>query len=406
MFFIPIPELENRRAKLASSMPLGSYIFLKGSEHVPRNRDVEYQFRQESNFWYFTGINQANCSFLITKSHQGIITSYITCQVQNSFFELWNGKLLSVDQVMEISGVDEVVAVDGESGLMDMANSFNLLDISNTDAQNLIRDIRLIKSEWEIEKLRTATKITKEAHEFAYRNLVEKVGRGECVYEYEFQADMEYIWAKNGCTWAYYPIVAGGERGADYLHYFENNQIIDPQKLLLVDAACEFGYYASDITRTYPPTGTMSVAQSQIHNLVTDVQSKIIEYFQSGGRDFRYAQNLTVKYLGLGLLDLKILSGTIEQVVTEYQEDRKNRNYDTISSRLYNFFPHGVGHFMGLDVHDIGSGVYDLKPGMVITVEPGLYFHSHNTSISELYRGIGVRIEDDIVITETGAEML
>lgn len=251
--------------------------------------------------------------------------------------------------------------------------------------------MRLIKSSSEISLIKKAIEITKEAHHKAIAfNKIDK-------NEYQLQAELEYIFKKNGAySDAYTSIVAGGNN-ANTLHYIDNNKKFKKDDLILIDAGCEYEYYASDITRTIPVSGKFTQAQEELYNLVLDVELEIIEMVKEGVKKSEL-QEKSENSLCEGMVKLGILQGDVKQLIKE----KKHKKY----------YPHGIGHWMGLDVHDEAL-YFDkknreiiFKEGMVLTVEPGIYCDKDDKSIPKKYRGIGIRIEDDILVTKDGYENL
>lgn len=259
------------------------------------------------------------------------------------------------------------------------------------DITYYIKKMRLIKSSSEIALIKKAIEITKEAHHKAI--CYDKIDKNE----YQLQAELEYIFKKNGAySDAYTSIVAGGNN-ANTLHYIDNNKKFKKDDLILIDAGCEYEYYASDITRTIPVSGKFTQAQKELYNLVLDVELEIIEMVKEGVKKSEL-QKKSEKLLCEGMVKLGILQGDIKQLIKE----KKHKKY----------YPHGIGHWMGLDVHDEAL-YFDkknreiiFKEGMVLTVEPGIYCDKDDKSIPKKYRGIGIRIEDDILVTKDGYENL
>ena len=215
-------------------------------------------------------------------------------------------------------------------------------------------------------------------------------------YEYQIQATIEHVFRKNGSFHNAYPSIVASGNNACILHYTENDSLLSNDSLLLVDAGAEIKYYAADITRTWPVNGKFSEIQRDIYDIVLTAQKDAISIIKPG-IPFSEIHKKALQTLVQGLIDLRILTGNIS---------------DNIESKTYlPYFPHGISHWLGLDVHDIGSytdkiGSKILKPGMLFTVEPGLYFNNQNTSTPQKYAGIGIRIEDDILVTDTGHQNL
>jgi len=250
--------------------------------------------------------------------------------------------------------------------------------------------MRLFKSKEEIRLIKKAIKITKKAHHKVMR--IKRVNKRE----YQIQAVLEYIFKKNGAySDAYTSIVAGGNN-ANTLHYIKNNKKLKKDDLILIDAGCEYKYYASDITRTIPVNGKFNKHQKKVYKIVLNIQKKIIKKIRPGIKRSKL-QKIAIKELTKGLIELKILNGNVKELI-------KKESYKK-------YYPHGVGHWLGLDVHDASpyfnkaNKEIRLKEGMVLTIEPGLYIDSKNR-INKKYAGIGIRIEDNILVTKNGYKNL
>jgi Xaa-Pro aminopeptidase len=250
---------------------------------------------------------------------------------------------------------------------------------------------RLIKSKAEIVLIKKAVEITKEAHHTAMRKAK------ELKYEYELQAEIEYIFKKNGAySDAYTSIVACGN-SANTLHYISNDKRLKNNELILIDAGCEYEYYSSDITRSIPVNGIFTEAQKELYQMILDVEIEIIQMIKP--KILRTSlQEKSEELLCRGLISLGILKGSLKKLLIEKAHKK--------------YYPHGIGHWMGLDVHDVSpyksldSKELLLKPGMVMTIEPGIYIDKDDKSVPKKYRGIGIRIEDDILVTKDGYENL
>ncbi|HEY0963900.1 MAG TPA: M24 family metallopeptidase, partial [Pseudomonadales bacterium] len=255
---------------------------------------------------------------------------------------------------------------------------------------HLLHEMRLLKSKAEIDVMRESGQIAVRAHKRAMQ--VCKPG----MFEYEIEAEFMHEFFRSGCTApAYTSIVAGGAN-ACILHYNENNQKLHDGDLLLIDAGCEFQYYASDITRTFPVNGKFTPEQKAIYELVLKAQLDAIETVKPGAH-WDDPHNMTVKVLTEGLVALGLLKGEVPALIE--------------SGAYREFYMHRAGHWLGMDVHDVGDYKIDgkwrqLEPGMVMTVEPGLYISPNNMNVEERWRGIGVRIEDDVAVTRSGYEVL
>jgi Xaa-Pro aminopeptidase len=259
------------------------------------------------------------------------------------------------------------------------------------DVTHLIRSLRLIKSDEEITQIKKAIDLTALAHHEAMRSA--KAG----MFEYELQAKMSYVFLSNGASSEAYGAIVAGGNNANTLHYVDNRDILHNGDLVLIDAACEWELYASDITRTFPINGKFTDAQRDVYEKVLDVQLQVIDAMKPGvKRD--WLQQYSEELLCQALIDLGILKGEHKELL----ESKAHKKYA----------PHGIGHWMGLDVHDPCPYVDDegeslvFVSGMVMTIEPGIYIRADDETVDEKYRGIGIRIEDDILITQAGCENL
>jgi Xaa-Pro aminopeptidase len=429
MNLIPHSELLSRRTKIVESMLDNSVFILFSGEIVNRNADVEYPFRQDSNFWYLTGFDEPNSALFITKKN-GVVSQTLFVQGRDKAKEIWTGRQYSVEEATEITGVERVEKFDSlvdnrnkslefflnsvSTVYFDLKGSYqkirdqiqdivscnqrrsfseNIFAIQKTST--LINPLRLIKSQWEIDQLQISSDIAIDSHLKIAKRIATEQGLNETLNENNIEADLYYNFKNNGVTWSYPAIVATGSNACT-LHYIKNDQPIVSGDLVLVDAGCEYGYYASDITRCYPAGGKFSQSQKQIYNLVLKAQLECIAELGRAGATTISFHNKAIEILTQGLIGLGILTGTLEANI-------ENKTY-------LEYFMHGTGHFLGLDVHDVGAyknldgsrAEVKILEGMVLTVEPGLYFDPENSNTPEQYRGIGVRIEDNIVITQNG----
>ena len=419
---IPHKLLEIRQRKFIELMETGSAALFLAAPTLHRNSDVEYNFRQDSSFWYLTSFNEPESALLIIKTKTETKKVFF-CRVREKEKEIWTGYRAGLDGAKHITGIDEVYEFKSledylEKYLLGIShfhfdtttpNSHSFLrnkiaEIARnkriqryTNTQNLVAEMRLFKDDYEISLMREAAQISAQAHLLAMKEA--KAGAAEYVIEGKIQG----YFREHNADWAYPSIVAGGNN-ATILHYVNNNQKLEKGKLLLIDAGCERDYYASDITRTFPVESKYNSAQKDIYELVLKAQKACIERCALATKEenisFDSIHDLAVKILSQGLIELKLLSGTLEEVI-EKKAFRK-------------FYMHRTGHWLGLDVHDLGSYIEPhtdglsriLRPGMVTTVEPGLYFDPEDSSIPKDFRGIGVRIEDDVLITNNGIEVL
>ena len=386
-----------------------------------RSNDTEHPFRQESNFYYLCGFEEDNSALVFVKSGD-VARVLLFVQPKDETMELWTGKRTGVDAAKERFDMDEVHSIDTFESVVreELKNKKRLyLDLFSDDPKydtvkqqcrhlvhdrssimsprtfiditEMIQAMRLIKDEHEINLIREALDITKEAHHAAMRSA------HPGVHEFTLQADIEHVFRHRGAhSNAYMTIVAGGNN-ANTLHYINNSDIFGADDLVLIDAGCEYKMYASDITRTFPVSGTYTRPQREVYEMVLDVQLRVIGMIRPGMTK-KELQQMSELWLTEGLLKLGILSGEVGALM----EAKKHKRY----------YPHGIGHWLGLDVHDPCPYVDEngdeirFAPGMVMTIEPGIYIRADDMDAPQAYRGIGIRIEDNILVTEEGCENL
>lgn len=410
----------NRRSKLLNTMEEGVAIITSAPAKT-RSNDTEYPYRQSSDFYYLCGFNEDNSVLVLIKTAESVKT-HLFVEAYNAESALWNGARLGIDGARERFNVDEVHDVAEYGGMIkellrehinlyiDLYSDSPRLSEAKTAAQSLhntrgvkrhirsihdvtylIRTLRLVKSHEEIETIKQAIALTAEAHHEAMRACQSGMR------EYQLQAAMSYVFLNGGASAEAYGAIVAGGNNANTLHYVDNTDELRDGELVLIDAACEWELYASDITRTFPINGKFSDPQREVYNAVLDVQFRVIEAIKPGvKRD--WLQRYSEKLLCDALIALGVLQGERDTLM-EAKEHKK-------------YAPHGIGHWMGLDVHDPCPYVDEegeplaFMAGMVMTIEPGLYFRIDDENIPERYRGIGIRIEDDILVTEEGYENL
>ncbi|MFC1394910.1 Xaa-Pro aminopeptidase [Acinetobacter junii] len=415
-------DFKQRRDHLAQKMGANSVAIIATRAEMYRNRDADYKYRADSSFYYLTGFAEPEAVAVLETFAEGETYRYsLFCRERNREMEIWNGYRAGVEGAVEIYGADEAFAID----LLDQEIIAKLLNkdrlyfrighqaefdarvsqwIQKADSQQrrgstspaeviqldrLIDEMRLKKSAQEIELMQIASNISADAHTRAMQSVKPEM------MEYALEAELNYIFGKNGCVPAYNSIVGGGEN-ACILHYVENNKPLKDGDLVLIDAACEYEFYASDITRTFPVNGKFSPEQKALYNIVLDAQLAAIDATRIGNH-YKYPHEVAVKILTQGLVDLGLLSGNVNELVE--------------SEAFRQFFMHGTGHWLGMDVHDVGAYKHGedwraYEAGMVVTVEPGLYVAPDDETVDAKWRGIGIRIEDDIVVTENGPLVL
>ncbi|SFV82746.1 Xaa-Pro aminopeptidase [hydrothermal vent metagenome] len=386
---------QNRRKELLSQLDEGALVIISTNPEQLRNGDVHYPFRPHSDFWYLTGFTEPQAVAVFSKD-----TYTIFLRDKDPAREIWDGKRLGVSDAPQALKADKAYSIDELKTQLPklIADATTLyydfkpctLDdeiiayLPKTQYQSLasyVHEMRLIKSDGEIELMQTAADISVNAHQLAMQQT-----RAD-LFEFEVASVFDAEFRKNNAEHAYTPIVAGGEN-ACVLHYIENNKILNDGDLLLIDAGCEVEGYASDITRTFPVNGTFSAAQRQIYQIVLDAQLAAIESIKPGVMVVKPHQ-IATHVIQQGLVDLGILQA---------------------DGDLSQFYMHGTGHYLGLDVHDVGAyqkndqhRQYEI--GMVTTVEPGIYIRKDD-KINPIYWGIGIRIEDDVLITNNGNTVL
>lgn len=404
-------EYLKRREQLGSKLEKNSIVVLFSAKQKVRSNDTEFPYRQNSNFYYLTGFKEDNAALVLLKEKKKLKV-ILFVQKKDKTMELWTGKRLGAKKAKEQFSVDDVLTIDKfETKIVEYLKSskhlyydFNMQDerIENLVKKSLgfnehkniaylIGKQRLIKSDTEIELIKKALEITKEAHHKAMRE------SKNLDNEYELLADIEHTFKKNGAySDAYTSIVACGD-AANTLHYISNDKKLVDKELILIDAGCEYEYYASDITRTIPVNGCFTPAQKELYSMVLDVQIKIIKMIKSGVKrsDLHVESEML---LCQGMICLGILKGKLKKLLKK-QAHKK-------------YYPHGIGHWMGIDVHDespyktVKGKEILLSAGMVLTIEPGIYCPKDDKGIPKKYRGIGIRIEDDILVTKEGCENL
>jgi len=409
----------DRRSKLGAMLPNNSAVVIAGAEVQYRNADSSHAFRQDSNFWYLTGFNEPESTLVLLINESKDVQSIVFVPKKDALKEIWDGYRAGPNGAVKDHGFD--LAFDNteiDKRLPDLLAGYNqvfypvgksqkldadVIDwiktarskdrhsspIDIADASSKIGNERLIKDEDEIEIMKKACQISAEAHVEAMKFV--KPGMNE----QELEAFYQYQFSKRGGRFAAYtPIVAGGEN-ACVLHYVENSKALKDGDLVLVDAGCEFELYASDITRTYPINGKFSAAQLAIYEVVLEAQQKSIEAV-TVNNNVMDSQIISEKVITQGLIDLGILNGSMEEL------------HET--GAFKDFYMHKIGHWLGIDVHDAGDYTEDgeymkFKPGMVTTVEPGIYISS-TANVKDQWKGIGIRIEDNILVTAKGNQNL
>ena len=415
----PLPAAyATRRARLAQAMQSGVAVVPTAPERI-RNRDTHYPFRFDSHFWYLTGFPEPESVLVIVAGEQP--RSVLFCRERSEEREVWDGFRYGPERARERFGVDAtfpISALDEEMTKLladqptlhypigaDPAWDARVVKWLNAvrekaragiaapeqvhDVRALIDEMRLVKDADELAVMRAAAGISGSAHRRAMQST--RPGR----FEYEVEAELLYEFRRHGAQFpAYWPIVAGGAN-ACVLHYVFNDAALRDGDLLLIDAGCELQGYASDITRTFPVNGRFSAAQRDVYQLVLAAQRAAMEKVRAGNA-WNEPHDAAVRVLAQGMIDLRLLEGSLDTVLEKEAYKR--------------FYMHRTGHWLGLDVHDAGdykrSGAWRaLAPGMTLTVEPGIYIRSA-PDVPEALRDIGIRIEDDVLVTQSDCEVL
>ena len=415
-----IKEFAKRRRQLMRMMDAGSIAILPSSPVRLRNRDVDYPYRQDSDFLYLTGFEEPEALIVLAlgRKHGEFI---LFCRERDPVMETWHGRRAGQEGAVEKFHADDSFPIDdideilpglmehcdrvyysmgrdpgSDKQVMGWVNEIRKQGRSGSHVPNefvsldfMLHDMRLYKSKTELTQMRKAAKITVAAHQRAYA--VCAPGK----YEYEVEAEFHYEFSRNKASTAYPPIVGGGANGC-ILHYTENSDVLNDGDLLLIDAGSEVNGYASDVTRTFPVNGKYSPAQRALYDVVLAAQTAAIKKVKPGSH-WNDPHNEAVRVLTKGLMKLGILKGTVAKLIKE--------------GAYKPFYMHRTGHWMGLDVHDVGDYKVDgewrlLEPGMVLTVEPGLYIPAGSKGVAKKWWDIGIRIEDDVLVTKSGNEVL
>jgi len=408
------------RKSIFDKMHNNSILLLAAAPTCYRNGDAEYPYRQESTFYYLTGFEESDAIVALIKQgnrHQFILF----CQEKDPALEQWTGARAGVIDACKVFGADEAFSIkEVEKKLPDLLNGletiYYLIDAQPAfekivfsalktlrhkvrqgetpyqfiDVRAIVNELRLIKTPQEVAWIRTACEISVEGHQQAMTHC--RPG----MHEYALEGVLLEAFYKRGArNVAYTSIVAGGNNACT-LHYTRNNAPLKDNTLVLIDAGAEYQGYAADITRTFPVNGKFTPAQQAIYELVLAAQQAAIATI-APGLAWDNIQKTLLTVLVQGLVDLKILQGNVATLIEE--------------KAYLPFYMHSSGHWLGLDVHDVGSYQYQgsartLSPGMVLTIEPGLYLSENLPNLAPQWQGIGVRIEDDICVTPAGHDVL
>ena len=408
-----------RRQRLLQQIGPRAVCVIPSTRVAIRNNDVEHDYRQDSDLYYLTGVDEPH-TVLVLSTVDPERESALFLRPRNPEREVWDGPRLGVDGAKDLgfqaafeitelraklpsffANAETVFYRLGRDRRMDQ-RVLAAVDVARhrhrfgesfptafVDPAVHLHESRLVKSPAEQDTMRRAASVTAKAHAAAMQ--VAKPG----AYEYEVEAEILGVFRAAGCERAAYGSIVGSGRNATILHHRRNDRRMQKDELLLIDAGCELDYYACDVTRTFPISGAFTPAQRQIYDLVLAAQEACIELV-SPGATLTQIHDRALRVLTAGLIELGLVQGPLEQAIEE--------------ERYKPFYMHRTSHWLGMDVHDVGP-YYDrgeprqLAPGYVLTIEPGLYI-GENADVDERWRGIGVRIEDDLLVTDDGHENL
>jgi Xaa-Pro aminopeptidase len=410
-----------RRAAYMEALGPHSVAVVSSLPERLRNGDAYHKFRQHSDLYYLTGFAEPDAT-LVLRPGADEERCVLFVRPRDPEMEVWDGRRAGVDGAKERYGADAAypavelderlwallanheelhyaLGLDDEMDLR-IASAIARLRKSEkrgrrppravVDPRSALHELRLRKSPEEVRILRKCAAITAEAHRAAMA-----MGRPG-VFEYELEAVIDYTFRRRGGTGPGYTTIVGAGENATVLHYVENSCAIGPDDLVLVDAGCEYGYYTADITRTFPASGKFTGARRDVYQLVLDTQVSAIELTRPGVTIDQIHEHC-VRRLTTGMIELGLLAGPVDERIADLTYKR--------------FYMHGTSHWLGMDVHDVGAytrggSARPLEPGMVITIEPGLYVATDAEGVPDALRGIGVRIEDDVLVTHDGHEVL
>ena len=414
-------EFARRRKQLMAMMEDNSIAILPAAPERTRSRDTEYSFRQDSDFYYLSGFMEPESVLVLIPGREH--GEYVLfCREKDRDKEIWDGyragpdgacKQFGADDAFPIDDIDDILPgliegrervyyamgrdADFDHQVMVWVNAIRAQVRTGAippgeflDLDHILHDMRLYKSAAEGRVMRRAGEISAAAHVRAMKAC--KPG----VFEYQLEAEIQHEFAINGARFPAYNTIVGGGANGCILHYVENRDALKDGDLVLIDAGCELDYYAADITRTFPVNGTFTKEQRALYELTLKAQEAAIEAIRPG-RHWNEPHEASVQVITEGLVELGLLIGDVGELIEKeaYKE----------------FYMHRIGHWLGIDVHDVGDyrvgGEWRvLEPGMCMTVEPGIYVAPDNAGVDAKWRGIGIRIEDDVLITKDGCEIL
>jgi Xaa-Pro aminopeptidase len=399
----------------------GSVAILPAAPERTRNRDVEYPYRQDSDFYYLCGFPEPEAVAVFTPGRKhGEYTLF--CRERDPDKETWHGRRAGLDGAIEAYGADDAFPItdideilpgliegtdrvyygmglnaEFDQRLMGWINQIREHSRGGAHApgefvalDHVLHEMRLFKSRGEIAQMRRAARISVQAHIRAMQSCQPGM------WEYQLEAEILHTFHQHGARSPAYPSIVGGGENGCVLHYIDNCDQLKDGDLVLIDAGAELDHYASDITRTFPVNGRFTSAQADLYEVVLEAQKDAFAQVKAGNH-WDDPHMAAVKAITRGLLRLGLLKGTVAKLIKEEAYRR--------------FYMHRTGHWLGMDVHDVGEYKIDdqwrlLEPGMVLTIEPGLYIPGDSRGVAKRWRGIGIRIEDDVVVTQKGPDIL
>ncbi len=414
-------EFARRRKELMAMIEPNSIAIIPAAEEKTRSRDTHFTYRQDSDFYYLSGFCEPEAVLvLIPGREHGEFVMFV--RERNREKEIWDGYRQGPEGAVENFGADDAFPIDDIDeilpGLLESRDRVyyslgrdpnfdqRIMSWINTlraqaragavppgelqDLDHFLHDMRLFKSATEAKLMRSAGEISAQAHIRAMKTC--KPG----MYEYQLEGELHHEFLKNGARAPAYNTIVGSGKNGCILHYIENTKKLESGDLVLIDAGCEYEMYAGDITRTFPVNGKFSEEQKALYEVVLNAQYAAIDAVKPGNH-WNQPHEAAVKVLTQGLIDLGLLEGNLDELIAD--------------QAYVDFYMHRTGHWLGMDVHDVGdykvSGQWRvLEPGMCLTVEPGLYISPDNENVDEKWRGIGIRIEDDVLVTTDGHEVL
>ena len=418
---ITVRNYKQRRKEFVSKLPENSVVIIPNKSVSIRSNDVEYSFKPDSDFYYLTGFDEPD-SICVLKKDKRTYTYILFVKPRDKEKEIWVGKSAGLEGARKNYGADEAYPlsqyseyikkiVQGQeyiyfplgknkeqdqiiTRLVGELRSSNRTGIKTAkavcDPRELLHKMRLIKDHYEISCIQKACDISKNAH------IMAMTYAKDGMFEYEIEALIEYRFKASGAGGSAYPSIVGSGNNSTVLHYTQNKRRIKKNDLILIDAGSEYNYYASDLTRTFPVNKKFNSIQKDVYEIVLEAQTKAIELIKPGRR-FVDAYDKSVLVLSEGLKELGLLKGSISEIIKK--------------GKYKKFFMHKLSHWLGLDVHDAGpyadskGDSIKLVPGMILTVEPGIYIASH-LNVPDRFKGIGIRIEDDVLLTKNGNKIL